>query len=349
MDSSYSDFQFHPGFPEPGSFSAAPYDGNMGGIPPLYQPRGLPSAAEKSGESAKLSKTAVVSALEAVKQRVTELEKQLAQCARQHDLLEVVAHQNIVIQSIHNSCEKRLNDMQQDFEMKLAGVLQTVEKGHGDGESSDEDDKEDEDEARIEASLEAKGDPGLLAVIRHAFSHMLGTVKLTAKDLPWWPKDGEEWPVDSATSEKFLRFRWGESHTHEDNYRGLQTIFRYIRTKGAEFSPTSAKALRAISDEDLLDRVQTKYQDLQKALRAAKLLSSSRVTTTTEASENQGALRDAKLSKGVRQSRQQGKCEVHERKFAALSNDSEFKTDAFKTALIPQEPIMLYRYINILL
>ncbi|KAG1734539.1 hypothetical protein EDD22DRAFT_787883 [Suillus occidentalis] len=30
------------------------------------------------------------------------------------------------------------------------------------------------------------------------------------------------------------------------------------------------------------------------------------------------------------------KCEVRERKFAALSDDSEFKTDAFKTALIPQ-------------
>ncbi|KAG1900835.1 uncharacterized protein F5891DRAFT_1188322 [Suillus fuscotomentosus] len=165
---------------------------------------------------------------------------------------------------------------------------------------------------------------------------MLGTVKLTAKDLPWWQKDGEQWPVDSATSEKLFRFRWGESHTHEDNYRGLQTIFRYICAKGAEFSPASAKALRAISDEELLDRVQTKYQDLQKALWAAKLLLSSRITTTTEASENQGTLRDAKLSKGVRQSRQQGKCEVREQKFAALSDDSEFKTDAFKTALIPQ-------------
>ena len=135
---------------------------------------------------------------------------------------------------------------------------------------------------------------------------MIGTVKLTAKALPWWRKDGEQRPVDIMTDEKFLRFCRGESHTHKDNYRGLQTIFRYICAKDAEFSPASPKALHAISDKDLPDHVQTKYQDLQKALRAAKLLPSSHVTTTTGASENQGVLQDVKLSKGVRQSQQPG-------------------------------------------
>ncbi|KAG1855658.1 hypothetical protein DFJ58DRAFT_841086 [Suillus subalutaceus] len=309
MDSSYSDFQFPPSCLEPGKYSAAPHDRNMGVIPLYGQAQGLLPAAEKPGESTKLSKTAVVSALEAVmKQQVTELEKQLSQCPSQRDLMEVVAHQNITIQSIHDSCKKHLTEMRQDFEMKLADALQTVKRGHDDKESSDEDDEEekDKDEARMEASLEA--------VIRHTFSHMLSTVKLTTKDLPWWPKDGEQWPVDGATNEKLLRFRWGESNTHDDNYRGLQTVFRYICAKGAEFSPGSARALHAISDKDLLDRVHTKYQDLQKALWAAKMLTPSR-WLRYEGSQ---------------------KCEVCEQKFGALPTKSEFKTDAFKTALISQ-------------
>lgn len=127
--------------------------------------------------------------------------------------------------------------------------------------------------------------------------------------LPWWPKEGEEWPVDSATKEKFIRFRWNESHNHEDNNRTIQTIFRYIRAKGAEYSPAAAKALRTISDEDLLHRVRIKYQDLQKSLRSAKLLTATRATTT--AAESAPIARDVKLTKGMRQSRQQGVCSVY--------------------------------------
>jgi hypothetical protein len=78
--------------------------------------------------------------------------------------LEVVAHENIVIQSIHDSCEKRLEDIQQDFEMKLVDAWRMVKRGHEVEESSDLKDEEDEDEARMEASLEAKSDPGLLHI-----------------------------------------------------------------------------------------------------------------------------------------------------------------------------------------
>jgi hypothetical protein len=83
--------------------------------------------------------------------------------------------------------------------------------------------------------------------------------------LSWWPKEGEEWLVDIATKERFIRFCWNESHNHEDNNRTIQTIFRYIRVKGVEYSPATVKALRTISDEDLLRCVHVKYQDLQKA------------------------------------------------------------------------------------
>jgi hypothetical protein len=124
---------------------------------------------------------------------------------------------------------------------------------------------------------------------------MLGTVKLTAKDLLWWPKDGEQWSVNGATGEKLLQFHWGNSHTHEDNCRGLQTVFRYICAKGAEFSPASAKALCAHQVPRLTESIMgsqdvviTLYNHLN--------------TESTKTPENQGALWDAKLSKGVRQS-----------------------------------------------
>lgn len=101
--------------------------------------------------------------------------------------------------------------------------------------------------------------------------------------------------------------RWEESYAHEDNYLALQAIFKYIRAKGAEYSPAAAKALHAISDEDLLNRVYMKYQDLQKSLRSAKLLASSR--TTIAAVDSIPAMAGgAKLTKGMRQSRQNGVC-----------------------------------------
>ena len=99
--------------------------------------------------------------------------------------------------------------------------------------------------------------------------------------------------------------RWEESYAHEDNKLALLAIFKYIRTKDAEYSPAAVKALRAISDEDLLNRIHTKYQDLQKSLRSAKLLASSR-STTAAVDSALATTRDVKLTKGMRQSRQHG-------------------------------------------
>ncbi|KAG1854528.1 hypothetical protein F4604DRAFT_1265462 [Suillus subluteus] len=242
-----------PNLPSPYEQLHAPLPGDSGVVVMPGPPQIESGSTGDTGTSGKLKKTAVVAALEAVKHAVTELERKGK--VYEHQLEEILAHQNMMAINMHESYEKRIAELKEleYFEKKIEETLQRREDDEDEDDTDDEDD-EDEDDARLEASLEAKADPGLLAIIRHAFSHLLGTVKLTAKDLPWWPKEGEEWPVDSATKEKFIRLRWEESYAHEDNYLALQAIFKYIRAKGAEYSPAAAKALRAISDEDLRAR-----------------------------------------------------------------------------------------------
>lgn len=124
---------------------------------------GLPQVAEGSRDTGgKLSKTAVISALEAVKQRIAELERKNAVYEQQ--IMEVVAHQlNLAIHNTQQFCDKRITDMKEYFEAKLVEAT-AWQKDEDEDDDSDDDDSDD-DEARVEASLEAKGDPGLLASI----------------------------------------------------------------------------------------------------------------------------------------------------------------------------------------
>lgn len=109
--------------------------------------------------SGKLKKTAVVAALEMVKHAVTELERKGQ--IYEHQLEEIRAHQNMMAFNMHESYEKRIAELKEYFEKKIEETLQR----HGDdedGDDTDDEDDEDEDDARLEASLEAKADPGLL-------------------------------------------------------------------------------------------------------------------------------------------------------------------------------------------
>ncbi|KAG1854240.1 hypothetical protein F4604DRAFT_1686083 [Suillus subluteus] len=68
--------------------------------------------------------------------------------------------------------------------------------------------------------------------------------------------------------------------------------------RGVEYSPTAPKASRAITDEDSLDRIHTTYQDLEKSLRSATLLDSSR-STTAAVDCIPAMTRDVKLTKDL--------------------------------------------------
>jgi len=111
----------------------------------------------------------------------------------------------------------------------------------------------------------------------------MGSAKLTVDALPSYPSDEDNWPLDPATNERLMRFRWTESHQHSDNHANILRIITYIRQHGATVCAGTGPALRDISDEDLRARVVKKYQDLQKNLRKAGRLSGHPVVPLTAA------------------------------------------------------------------
>lgn len=110
--------------------------------------------------------------------------------------------------------------------------------------------------------------------MRAAFEHHLGVPKLMVKHLPFWPKpnNNANWPMDASTNARLLHFQWNENYDHSDNFTALKTIMNFIHTKGASFCPAAAKAIQDISEEDLQQCIIQKFQELQKNLCQAKLL-----------------------------------------------------------------------------
>jgi hypothetical protein len=115
------------------------------------------------------------------------------------------------------------------------------------------------------------------------FQMLMGSAKLTVDALPSYPSDENKWPLDPATNERLMRFRWTESHQHSDNHANILRIITYIRQHGATVCTGTGPTLRDISDEDLRARVVKKYQDLQKNLRKAGRLSGHPVVPLTGA------------------------------------------------------------------
>ncbi|KAG1867651.1 hypothetical protein F4604DRAFT_1682449 [Suillus subluteus] len=108
--------------------------------------------------------------------------------------------------------------------------------------------------------------------------------------------------LEKTIGESLQRRRDDEDQDHKDAEgkvnsiaRG-EAIFKYIQASGVEYSTTAAKASRAITDEDSLDRIHTTYQDLEKSLRSATLLDSSR-SATAPVDCIPAMTRDVKLTK----------------------------------------------------
>ena len=67
--------------------------------------------------SGKLKKTATVAALEAVKHVVAELERKGK--VYEHQLEEIIAHQNMTAINVHEAYEKQIAELKEYFEKKL--------------------------------------------------------------------------------------------------------------------------------------------------------------------------------------------------------------------------------------
>jgi len=113
-------------------------------------------------------------------------------------------------------------------------------------------------------------------VVRKIYAYQLGIPNLAPNRIPWYPDstDKSTWPCITGTKEHVLRFRWDESWEHEDNFFAIRMIVAYIKRHGVQYVPSAAKALQAISEDDLQQRVVDNYVAIQKRLRESKLLDS---------------------------------------------------------------------------
>ncbi|KAG1719599.1 hypothetical protein EDB19DRAFT_1836567 [Suillus lakei] len=247
-----------------------------------YQPSG--GAPSKS-----LKISAVLNDLAIINRRLTHAETLEVQHAQQLRVLEAKFLEQIG--AMQCQCDSQLKEAQQAWNTEFESLKHMIEcqrsvRVSNASSGTDEegmDEKLEKDVERMEKSAAAYGDNGLKAVVRMVFQTLMGVGKLTADTLPAYPKDGATWPVDEATKERLLRFRWAETHQHVNNHASITRIFQYIRKNGVSICPASGPALRNISDEDLHDRVVKKYQDLQQNIRRTVTVLPGAETDGTEA------------------------------------------------------------------
>ncbi|KAG1775225.1 hypothetical protein EV702DRAFT_1236239 [Suillus placidus] len=300
---------------------------------------GISSHQPSGGAPSKSLKiSAVLNDLAIINRRLTHAETLEVQHAQQLRVLEAKFVEQIG--AMQRQCDSQLKEAQQAWNMEFESLKHMIEcqrsvQVSNAGSGTDEEGMDEElekDVERMEKSAAAYGDNGLKAVVRMVFQTLMGVGKLTADTLPAYPKDGATWPVDEATKERLLRFRWAETHQHTDNHASITWIFQYIRKNGVSICPASGPALRNISDEDLHDRVVKKYQDLQRNIRRAGTVLPGAETDSTEPAIAPSA--PIKFtSRAKMQSRARGKVEVRIRKFNNLPATSEYKDEKYRAAL----------------
>ena len=77
---------------------------------------------------------------------------------------------------------------------------------------------------------------------------------------------------DPATNTAYLRFDFTQPFDHEHNHAIILKISEMVRLHGATHVPGAAGAIAAISESDLLKRVQTKYKLMRKEWRGRQSL-----------------------------------------------------------------------------
>ena len=91
----------------------------------------------------------------------------------------------------------------------------------------------------------------------HTRYHLIGTPNVQPKSIAWWPENESEWPTDSSTNVRLLRFRWNESWNHADNWKGIKNVSTYVKTRGAArlpegYSGNKTKLDKVTSSEPVL-------------------------------------------------------------------------------------------------
>ncbi|KAG7095171.1 hypothetical protein E1B28_005950 [Marasmius oreades] len=73
------------------------------------------------------------------------------------------------------------------------------------------------------------------------------------KEMPVYPSDEDEWPIDNATKEHLIRFQWNLSWKKQPNYTAIKEITTYIMEKGAVQVPVAKEVLDLVNESHCMD------------------------------------------------------------------------------------------------
>jgi hypothetical protein len=110
--------------------------------------------------------------------------------------------------------------------------------------------------------------------ITDSFKCLLGIDKLTKAALLLDPYriDQSLWPKNPATNEALIHFHWHKSATNPHNKAALVKILKDVKVKGPHLSLTAAICFADITDEALMEQIETKYEYTCKMMKKVKNL-----------------------------------------------------------------------------
>ena len=82
--------------------------------------------------------------------------------------------------------------------------------------------------------------------------------------------DQSLWPKDPATDKALIHFHWNKPATNLYNKAALVKILKDVEVKGLHLSLAAAICFADITDEALMERIETKYEYMCKMMKRAK-------------------------------------------------------------------------------
>ncbi|KAL0948124.1 hypothetical protein HGRIS_010741 [Hohenbuehelia grisea] len=152
--------------------------------------------------------------------------------------------------------------------------------------------------------------------------------KLTVDHLPPYPESEDDWPVQSGTDMRVIRFHWDREWSDKHNYKMIVKISEQLKSNGAQFQLAMAAAIAAVSDDDRLDSVKTQFIALYTKVK------STQKNQPAAPQGDDGEHAPQVLSTSAKQTRARGKLKVRLRKREAMALESEWRDKKYDTAFV---------------
>ncbi|KAJ8092115.1 hypothetical protein PM082_021647 [Marasmius tenuissimus] len=278
---------------------------------------------------ADMSKAAMIAEMNNAKERIRSLEEEV----------EVLKAARVTSKKREDNIEEKLAAVLARIDELEAKELQNVD------EDTYEADEETEQAANTEMASKTESKSNVYKqLIRTCINEMMGIPPGT-KDIPPYPEDESDWPVNSHTKEPLLRFQWDQRYNVEPNWTNIQRIERYIKEKGAYHDPAAAKAIETVVSKDCTDRIRLRFSEMAKEFKgkkkqAGKDAGRGRVENEGgDAAEGEveiveEAANTGRLSGSKRQTRQKAKCDVRRCKRDSLPEGHPDRNPKYDPAMV---------------